>query len=261
MEKTIPNKNDLAYWYPILQRSGVLTPRTQIVMWPGTGSDNLMAMLDGHQIPSFAPFVAQLEAAVHEIGLPCFLRNGHGSDKHSWDQTCFIEAVKDLPSHVFALVEWLGMIDLWTDTWAVREYLPTKPVFYAFRGTPICREFRVFYVKGRVQCIHPYWPDAAIYNPSRPDWKDLLKDISQLACPEKKMLCELTGQALQEFDGDWSIDWLWIEEKGWYAIDMADAERSYHWEGCPHAPCKEDRLSSGVEEKYILLGGGASSAS
>ena len=76
--------NCLSYWYPILQKTGVLTPRTEIIR---TDLD-LSLVLDGGDVPTEAgDFVAEVGKACNAFGYPCFLRTGVFSGKHSWKDT------------------------------------------------------------------------------------------------------------------------------------------------------------------------------
>lgn len=227
----------LSYWWPRLQASGVPVPRTLIV----ETEINLLAVLDGNVVPGFADFIEQLQRAAAEMGYPCFLRTGYGSGKHQWPETCYVALSDSMANHVARLVEWSHTVDLLglpTNVWAVRELLPTSPWFYAFRNMPICRERRYFFQDGQVVCHHPYWPAEAIEASISPagnyGWRSMLDTLNQEPADEVAMLAAMTetvAAAFADTGVGWSLDWLETAQ-GWYAIDMAPAEVSWHWPGC-----------------------------
>lgn len=249
--KVLRDKACLSYWFPKLAATGVLVPRTEIV----TTDVELWRMLepDG-EIPGLNEFAEQLNKAMHSVGgPPCFLRTGHGSDKHGWVRTCFIgshtaaatnmtehERWRNvLLSHVYQLIEWSHMVDIMelpTKVWAVRELLPLRAPFTAYRGMPIAREFRVFIADGGIVCVHPYWPKEALEegNPSTSDWYEVYSRLMTLNGQENRSLRETAREVADAFaaDGVWSLDLAQHDDGRWFAIDMAPAELSFHWSGC-----------------------------
>ena len=242
------DKNCLSYWFPRIKAAGLPVPETRIVR---TKVD--LTPLDGLP-PGSSEFLSRLSEAADAIGYPVFLRTGHGSGKHEWTRTCCVTEPKQLGQHVYNLVEWSCMVDmagLPTNVWAVREMLPTTPLFTAFRGMPICREFRVFVDGPEVVCEHPYWPPKALVQgfPRKQSvqW-GLDEDIRQLpenfdrlywdlcSLPEgdRRKVTQLASLAGAVLGGKWSVDVL-ETKRGWYLTDVAEADRSFHWDGCPHA--------------------------
>lgn len=227
----------LSFWFPKLLGTGVPVPETRIV----TTDLNLDGLLEGEAVPGFGAFVDELRRAAGELGgFPCFLRTGQGSGKHQWEETCFVPSAAAMGSHVANLVEWSAMVDiigLPTRVWAVRRLLPLRSTFTAFHGFPVNRERRYFIEGGRVLCHHSYWPVEALQQgrPSVPGWLDLLTDLNAETPAE---VATLTGRAewvSANFDGAWSLDFAQDTTGQWWAIDMAPAERSYHWPNCPKA--------------------------
>lgn len=51
---------------------------------------------------------------------------------------------------------------------------------------------------------------------------------------ERGELSVLAAHAGSVVGGAWSVDIL-ETERGWMVTDMAEAHKSFHWEGCPHA--------------------------
>jgi len=139
----------LSYWFPKLAATGVPVPETRIV----TTDLPLCMLLDGPEqkdvrLEDWQAFVAEVRSAAKEIGgFPCFLRTGHGSGKHDWRTTCYVRDPNALGQHIFNLVEWSEMVDVFglpTKVWAVRKLLPLLSSFTAFDGFPVNVERRYF---------------------------------------------------------------------------------------------------------------------
>lgn len=238
----------LSYWFPRLVSAGLPVPRTEIV----ATDVELMYLLDGKTPSGFDAFLSQMELAAGRIGFPCFLRTGHGSGKHDWERTCYLTQQSDLTNHIVALTEWSAIVDfmgLPTNVWVIRELLPTVPQFVAFRGMPICREFRFFVRDSDVLCWHPYWPKDALEKgfsikeggdlledqvvrdiPDR--WQERYEALCYMPANDKDSLHRLASAAGSAMAGDaWSVDIL-ETKRGWFITDMAEAASSFHWEGC-----------------------------
>jgi hypothetical protein len=236
MEKPI-DRNDLAYWFPRLAAAGVAVPRTEIVR---TEID-LARLCEGREPPGYAGFLGDLSAACLKIGLPCFLRTGHTSNKHDWKASCHLAGIGDLPRHVDNLVEFSELADILglpTGTWAVRELVPLRVGFTAFNGMPVAMERRWFLRDGGVLCDHPYWPAGAIRDASdpRPGARLIRMELAGITREHRAAQREIAGRVAAAFDGAWSLDLALAEDGRWYAIDMAEMDRSYHWPGCEFGP-------------------------
>lgn len=229
------NLCNLSYWFPRLEASGVRVPKTRII----DTDCKLTSLLDGRISRGYTTFIEQLRLVTNAMGYPCFLRTGLTSGKHDWEHTCFLTKSKDLERHVLAIVEYseeTDMLGLPTNEWVVREYIPMESSFTAFHGKfPVNRERRYFIKDGKILCHHTYWPEKAMRNPSVPDWKQKLEALNTDTDEDRERLDELSLLVAQRFDGAWSLDWAKGKDGHWYAIDMAVANRSYHWEGCPQA--------------------------
>jgi hypothetical protein len=222
-------RNDLKYWYPIAQ-AVVPTPQTTIV----TTEIDLEELLDGRPVAGLVEFLGELKAAAQAMGLPCFLRTGQTSAKHSWRDSCFVADAECIVTHVRALVEYSALADLMgldVSTWAVRELLPTRPVMVAFWGEmPIVRELRLFVRDGEIVHEQPYWPLGALRGHVR-DEAELAAKIGGLqnfTAAEMESLKAQTRELNRAIPGYWSVDWL-DTDRGWYMIDMALGEMSYMW--------------------------------
>lgn len=248
------NKNCISYWFPRLQAAGLQVPKTQIVK----ADCELSSLLDGQIPDGFEVFLAALTEAVKSIGAPCFLRTGQGSGKHQWSETCHVTDIDLLSRHVAALVEWSHLVDfmgLPHNVWAVRELLPTTPIatLPMYKGFPLTREFRFFVSDGVVICHHCYWPKKAAEegfdyadgaaglevddeSPRKlpADWETAYQQMSILWPREAVELMKLASAAGKALAGNWSVDIL-ETKRGWYITDVAEAARSFHWDGCPKA--------------------------
>lgn len=225
------DKNDLAYWFPIIKSAGLPVPETKII----TTDVDLAVILDGKLPKRFYTLVAEIKSAADAIGYPCFLRTGHGSGKHDWQETCYLTNQWDIVPHIGSLVEWSHAVDMFglpTNTWVVRQLIPTAPLFYAFWGNmPITREFRLFVRDGIVETWQPYWPpdslDGEVHN--CPDWREVLKQASRLSLAEYNVLEPMTLAAGLALGGYWAVDWLQAADGSWWLTDMAEGDRSFRW--------------------------------
>ena len=238
--------NCLSYWFPKIKAAGLPVPRTEIIAIPDDTYRELRCILDGQWPESATGFLVELVQAIEAIGKPCFLRTGQVSGKHNWKHTCYLSDPTAIRQHVYNLAEWsecAGFMGLPWNVWCVRELLPTEPVITCDRygGMPVAKEFRVFVRNGQVACRHPYWPRDALAKgmsqlPTDLDSRyEQLCHLSQDEALEVDMLALRAGEAVT---GAWSIDIL-KTASGWYVIDMACAEESFHWPGCPNAKTSE----------------------
>lgn len=228
------DRNSLAFWLPPLEAAGLPVPRTVIV----ETSADLAAILDGETAEGWGALVRDLRAAGDRIGWPAFLRTGHGSGKHEWSRCCYVADRAALPTHVAALVKWSHLVDfagLPTDVWAVRELIPTAPLFVCrgYGGFPVVREFRLFVRDGEVEHVQPYWPADAVEQgePDDPDWRAKLARASLLGAGTARALIALGTRAGVALGGGyWSVDLLEDRDGGWWLTDMAEGDRSFRYE-------------------------------
>jgi hypothetical protein len=229
------DRNSIAFWFPKLEEAGLPVPKTIIV----ETDVELSYLLDGQTPSGFDTFLASLEVACDAMGYPCFLRTGHGSGKHQWDETCHVPSADTLGHRVGALVEWSalsGIMGLPTNVWAVREMIPTTPLFrlLAYRNFPLVREFRLFVRDGKVDHVQPYWPyDAVLAGvPDRTGWEQLLERASRLTTSEESRLKTLAVRACSAVGGGyWSVDLLQAADGSWRLTDMALGDESFRYGG------------------------------
>ena len=121
--------------------------------------------------------------------------------------------------------------------WAGTQWLDLEASFLAFgdeRGQhPIGREFRVFAGGGSNPCLHFYWPEDAFEeftNPSAENWRELLREASQIEDSLKEHLIETACKAARAVDQEvvWSVDFALDRSGIWWVIDMAHARDSWH---------------------------------
>lgn len=255
MTKTRIDKTAMHYWLPQLMLAQLPTPRTMALTMSTDAQRCVWAGFDGEvgddaSRAAFDEFIAGLAKAVVEIGFPCFLRTGHTSGKHNWNETCYIASPKLelLAAQVRNIAEYselAGMMGLPWSEWYARKLLPTIKygVCPRFGGMPVAREFRVFVDGPEVVCIHPYWPECALiqggWQPSADAWPktipDAMEALSAISRNDEFMLRRLASRAGTACGGAWSVDLCECDGHVWYITDMAEADKSFHWEGCQHA--------------------------
>lgn len=237
------DKTALSYWFPKLEAAGIPVPKTILLDMPLAAQQSIWAALEGNdgteiETASLKTFLARVATAVREVGTPAFLRTDHTSAKHSWKSTCYLDSAdeKTVGAHVFAIAEFsevCDMIGLPWSRWAVREYLPIIPLAICpkYEGMPVCREFRFFVADGHVKCWHFYWPDNAIEQGGAS-----LQELASLclSLEPDDAVRSLAARVARFIEGAWSIDIL-ETKRGWYVTDLAEAHKSFHWEGCPMA--------------------------
>lgn len=227
--------NSLDFWFPPLEQAGLPVPRTVIVRT----SNDLTPVLDGLLPDGFELLVEQLKLAGQAVGgPPFFLRTGHGSGKHGWKDTCYVDDLDAVGWHVAALVEWSCTVDLLglpTEVWAARQLIDTVPLFHAFERMPITREFRLFVRDDQVEHVQAYWPADAIARGGHPDdqdWQTKLEQASVLLDDERTLLIELAARAVSAVGGGfWSVDMLEDRAGSWWLTDMAEGDKSFRYGG------------------------------
>jgi len=236
----VTNKTALSYWFPKIEAAGVPVPRTKLLKMPVAAQEDVWALFDGKDGPdggkAMKQFIAGVAAAAAEFGFPFFLRTDMTSGKHDWEHTCFVSSAASVLQCILNIVEFsecADMMGLPWDAWAVREFLPTMPlgVCPRYGNMPVCREFRFFVDGGKVTCVHPYWPRHALEQGGA-DMSDAeYGRLCECTVPEGIELCAMAEKAGRAVDGAWSVDIL-ETRRGWFVTDMAEARKSFHWEGC-----------------------------
>lgn len=235
------DKTALSYWFPKLEAARLPVPRTIMLSMPGLAMAAIWKAFDGQdgtpeERSAADRFVDDLKLAAEQVGYPIFLRTDHTSGKHEWEKTCFVASPDDIKQHVFDIVQFsecCGLLGLPWDRWAVREFLPTIPLGVCpdYGNMPICREFRFFVEDDAIRCHHPYWPkESLVQGGVNPE--PFYAKLCHLRPGDYADLSDLARAAGRAVGGAWSVDILQTR-RGWFVTDMAEAEKSFHWEGCP----------------------------
>lgn len=231
--KTCDLMNCITFWYPRLYKLNFPMPKTVILHT----NLRLEKLFGGEKFDKAMDFVTEIRLATAQVGFPAFLRTGHLSNKHDWENSCFLskETLRDkqkVLNHIANLVDQSGIatIDRMTpvDFWAVREFIETEPYFTYFSGNmPITKERRYFVRNGKVECHHNYWDRKAFKNDI--DEKKF-KELSALSEEDERVLNGMALFVANIFQGAWSCDFLKGKNGQWYLTDMAIGERSHHQE-------------------------------
>lgn len=240
--------NSLSFWFPILKDMGINVPETIFIDINNYDKNCVVALkkmfwmkeLTETDKKSLGKFMATMKYLADKIGYPLFLRSGNTSYKHEWLDTCYVPNVEVLPIHIQNIAEHSIMADMkggWPiNIWVLRKIIPTEPIFTAFNGFPVTKEFRIFFRDGKIECIHPYWPEDSLKGQTDDkDWKMKLKSMNKLNKYDTEEIVKMSNAIAKKFKGWWSLDWLKGKDGKWYAIDMAIGEDSYHFEGCEYA--------------------------
>lgn len=237
----INRKNTLTslnHWFPIVSRLGIPVPRTLIIDVNRETFINSVGGLD--RVDPELLKILQIQG--QKLGYPVFMRTDLCAGKHDWKNTCFVPDERAFESHVIALAEFNELVDIMGlpyKSLVLREFLDLEIAFTAFPGKmPINRERRYFVDGGKLICHHPYWPPEA-FETDNGRWAPVgwQTELDKLNKEEPEEIGQLTqwaekvGRALGDF---WSVDFAKTKNNGWYLIDMAVGEASYHWEGCPN---------------------------
>lgn len=239
----------LSYWLPKLEAAKLPVPRTILVYAEDDELNDVSNILDYKKPEGAANELAKrIKTAADTVGYPCFLRTDHTSGKHDWERTCFIANPAYILPNLIAIAEYWELANMAAppcDVWAVRELLPTIPigVCRGYGNMPICREFRFFVDGSEIKCWHPYWPwdalkkgGAAFDDPAKFSYTD----FSSMPPDEEATIKQLASAAGAAVGGAWSVDLL-ETRRGWFITDMAEAHKSFHWEGCPEGKPRAER--------------------
>jgi len=230
-------KNNFTFWYSKLCEIKTPMPRTKIVHYEY--GYELLKLSDGGKPKGFDNFLVDLKRAINDIGYPVFLRTSNTSNKHDWQDSCFLTKEEDITKHLISLMDAclaanIGGLPWPLDFWIVREMIETKPLFYAFNLMPITKEFRFFIKDHKIQCYHPYWPAECFNGQEIHNSKEQIKAVRYLGKKDEQILIRHTEYVAKHFKGYWSVDWLQDKNGDWYLIDMADGENSFHYPDCKY---------------------------
>lgn len=245
------DKTRLSYWFPIIRDAGLPVPKTEIISLTEAESTAVAMAFFGEgprdEVDRLRDNVGR--AADKLGGTPFFLRTDFTSAKHDWRNTCCVTEMTKIPRHLFAIWEYSECADfvgLPYDVWVVREMLNTVPLFHAFAGMPITREFRYFVRDGKIDSSQPYWPPSSILRPDRDDWRGWLFAASLTNESERQELEGLAIKAGEALGGYWSVDMLQTADGGWVVTDLAEGACSFKW-----SPESEKALCNSLTEDEV----------
>lgn len=217
---------DLAFWYPILKSLWVPTPETYIIK----NDIMLFPLMDGIKPDGLDHLIDNIDYYAQKVWYPCFLRTGHTSNKHDWENSCFLQSKDEIAGHLTSLQELSVMADMrcpWSmDTIVVRKLIETKPAFYCFNNMPITKEVRIFIKDWAIESIHPYWPLEAFH------WRidnleENLAKLNVFTDSDREFFTAIWTFLSKSFSGYWSVDFLQDKSWKWVCIDMAVGDSSY----------------------------------
>ena len=228
-------KNSMLCWFPRIEKLDIPKPKTIIVE---VDPKTMFEWVAGRK-PLPKEYVEKFYEAADELGYPIFVRGDHTSNKHDYEESCYVERKEDLLPHISNIVEFALMVDILgipTNAIIFREFLEIPYAFKAFRGLPIGREFRFFSDGEKVLKHLFYWPEDAFIDAFHKyglpdDWRKRLRRLNCLEEDEYERLSSWAidaARACREIWPRWSIDFAYTA-KGWVLIDMAIAEDSWGW--------------------------------
>lgn len=228
-EQATTNPNDQSNWWPKVQGlPGVHLPRTEVVV---TTQRTFAHLAYGEQSEEVEQLLTELEQRAELLGYPLFLKGGEISNKHEWEEFCYVREPAQLRVHAQRLAEFAHLVGVeFSRSFVLRELLDTDVAFHAFRGNlPVTRERRYCVYEGRVVHHQPYWPPYSIEEPRVTDWAERLEQLNTETYEEVEHLGTLSLRVAAALgEGNWSIDWLWAAGR-WYLIDLAVLEQSFVW--------------------------------
>jgi hypothetical protein len=233
--KNIDNihKNSMFYWYPIVQKCDIPSPKTVLVPFKGKIEYKIF---DGEKSKDYSAFVKLLETEADKIGYPLFMRTDETSNKFEWGSSCYIASKDKLYGNLLCILEMIEMsFGLGFKGVALREFLKLESTFTSHRGMPVAKEFRLFVRNGKLECLHPYWPKASIKT-KEDKWENKLDQLRLLNPDDINTILQNIAKFGSELPEYWSIDFCKTTEGKWYLTDMAIGEDSYHWSTCSYAP-------------------------
>jgi len=237
------NPNSALYWYPATETiaqeyDGLQVPETQVVEFDFM---DCLGVLDGER-PAALP-TEDLAAAVDAVGDRAFIRTDLTSAKHSGLRA--IQATT--PTDAERVASWLigsaAQKSMFPAAFLIREWVDIESQFTAFDGLPIGVEYRVFSTPDEHLCTHYYWPEESLEDadPSSSMWRTLRKDIEAVRTPPwlgaaaRGVAFEADFQhGIDDPERAWSVDFARDIDGGWWLIDMALADESWH-PACEHA--------------------------
>lgn len=254
-ERALKSPTEIRNWWPLVKDlSNINSPFTQLVPVPLGGSGDTHKYIHSKNFPrkedpktNYILGEQIIQQCMRAFFLlkskfpedkEFFLKTGSNAGKHSWSHTCLIKrefGADELEWLLYSQIEEQYMSGRGTTVidFVFRQMIPTNHVFTAFgKGLPINPEVRVFYVNGKVEYLHPYWPPSAIRTSER-NWEHKLQKMNQDIWKQRELLSQMgqqVGEKLKSIYPNWSIDFLQDSKGKWWLIDVGEAEKSFRWD-------------------------------
>ena len=185
-----------------------------------------------HYLPESYPFIAEhtprsvwfpverarglpletLRAALAPFGdAPLIVKDYVKSQKHDWDEACFIPRASDLPTVERVASRFLKLQgeDL-NEGLVFRAFVPLKIVGqHPKSGMPLAAEFRIFWLDGEPLLSHRYWGDL-----TAPD----------LALDSELPLAALRPIAARIPSRFFTMDIAFLEDGSWTIVELGDGQ-------------------------------------
>ena len=245
--------SSMLYWYPRIKNLEIPQPKTEIYQL----KKSELSSFYNERFPK--TLIKNLNPIISKFSYPFFIRTDFSSAKHSWENSCFIESKEKLSKNIFEIIIQnilADMIGLPFRALILREYIPLEAGFKAFDGNmPVAKERRYFIKDGLIQCHHPYWPKDSIRTPNNEDWENILEKQNIETKKEIDLLSKYCLLVASIFEGYWSVDFAYGQDKKWYLIDMAEGSHSFHWLECDFCPAEMKKQYNRRSKSIIdLLG-------
>jgi hypothetical protein len=116
-------------------------------------------------------------------GKPVVVKDYVKSEKHYWEQACFIPCASDGEAVEQVTSKFLSLRGSFLNEGLVyREFVALELLTNHPRsGMPLAKEFRLFYVNGGLLAYTPYWNEGE-YNEEQPDFDKFNRIASQIEC-------------------------------------------------------------------------------
>jgi len=256
------SKNNLSFWFPLIQNIGFKTPKTETFTLTSDIIDPLINFINTKQTDFNSPDYLLYENNILKListntqfvnGNKLFIKSGVFSNKFDFD-TCKINNFAELPFKFYQIFkrEFTQARGTPPKEIVVREFIETnnrRKTIY--NGMPLNTEFRVFYDfdNKKVLGIENYWNQNEMESGLRnnQDINNYLDEKAKINYEFKvlkpKLLIECEKLKFAPLSGNWSVDFMWNGEE-FVLIDMALAECSSFWEKYQHLSANGLDISS-----------------
>ncbi len=143
---------------------------------------------------------ALLNLAGQFNGSPIIVKDYVKSQKHYWEEACYIPDSNDQQKVLAVTERFLALQDDDLNVGVVyREFVPFAPLTqHSKSGMPLTREYRAFVKDGRIICLFKYWEEGE-YDAELPDPEIFRTEINRVNSNF------FTLDIAQKTDGEWLI--------------------------------------------------------